>query len=124
MMKWIYLSFGGIVGTVARYVLSGAIYQAFGAQFPYGTLIVNLIGCFMMGILTTFADQKFLLDPNLKILLMVGFCGAFTTFSTFIFETSNLIRDGEMFKALANVLLSVFIGFLVFRLGILCGEII
>lgn len=124
MAKWAYLVLGGAVGTVCRYVLSGVVYQGLGANFPYGTLIVNLFGCFIVGLLSVLSDEKFLLTPEVRILLMAGFCGAFTTFSTFILETGNLAKDGEMIKALGNVVLSVVAGFLVFRLGIFLGRTI
>jgi CrcB protein len=124
MEKWIYLIGGGIVGTVARYVLAGAIYQKMGTTFPYGTLVVNLIGCFLIGFFDTLFEQKFLLSPLWRILLMAGFCGAFTTFSTFMLETGILIREGETLRAFINVMASVAIGFVVFRLGILIGKII
>ena len=80
MGKWFGLIIGGVAGTAARYLLSGAVYQIFGTSFPYGTLAVNLIGCFAIGFLAALAEDKFLLGPNMRILLMVGFCGAFTTF--------------------------------------------
>lgn len=124
MIKFLYLIVGGIAGTVSRYLLSGAVHEVTGAGFPYGTLVVNLVGCFGIGVFAALSDEKFVLGPEMKILLMAGFCGAFTTFSTFIFETSNLVKDGENFRALANVLLSVLLGFVVFRLGYFLGEII
>lgn len=124
MIKFIYLAIGGLSGTFARYFLAGAVYELLGTRFPYGTLIVNLFGCFIIGIFTTIAENKFLINPNLKVLLMIGFCGAFTTFSTFIFETSNLIRDGETSRAFINVILSVIIGFVVFRIGVFLGDIL
>jgi len=124
MEKWLYLIGGGILGTVARYVLAGAVYQKIGTDFPYGTLIVNLIGCFLIGIFDTIFQEKFLFSPILRIFLMTGFCGAFTTFSTFILETGNLIRDGETLRAFLNVIISVILGFIVFRLGVLLGELI
>ena len=68
------------------------------------------------------ADKKFLIGPDGKLLLMIGFCGAFTTFSTFMLETANLMKDGEAWRALLNVMLSVVIGFLILRLGLLLGE--
>lgn len=123
MSKWIYFAIASAVGGFARYFLAGFIYQIFGTSFPYGTLIVNLIGCFLVGLLATLADDKFLLNPQMRLILMIGFCGAFTTFSTFMFETSNLIRDGETVRALLNVLISVVIGFFVFRAGVLIGRI-
>jgi fluoride exporter len=124
MAKFIYLAIGGLTGTFARYFLAGAVYELLGTRFPYGTLIVNLSGCFIIGILTTVAENKFLLNPNMRILLMIGFCGAFTTFSTFIFETSNLIRGGETLRAFMNVILSVIVGFIVFRIGVFLGDIL
>ena len=124
MEKWFYLIGGGILGTLARYMLAGAVYQKMGTDFPYGTIIVNLIGCFLIGFFDTIFQERFLFSPILRIFLMAGFCGAFTTFSTFMLETGNLIRDGETLRAFLNVILSVIIGFIVFRLGVLLGEII
>jgi|SRR3989338_7902233 len=124
MVKWLSLALGSIVGGFSRYFLAGFVYQIFGTSFPYGTLVVNLIGCFLVGFLAALAEEKFLLGPNARVLLMVGFCGAFTTFSTFMLETLNLTKDGEMFRALLNILTSVILGFIVIRLGVLLGEII
>ena len=124
MEKWLNLVVGGIAGTLARYFLEGIVYQAFGSGFPYGTLAVNLVGCFLIGFFVTLAEEKFLLGPNMRLLLMVGFCGAFTTFSTFILETANLVKDGESLRAFINIAASVLIGFFVFRLGVLLGEVI
>jgi len=124
MIKWMHLIIGGALGTTARYVLSGMIYTWAGSSFPYGTMIVNLLGCFLLGFLAVVSEEKFMLGPETRLLLMVGFCGAFTTFSTFIMETANLIRDGETVHAFLNLFLSVVIGFVVFRMGILIGEII
>ena len=115
---------GGIAGTISRYLLAGFIYQIFGTDFPYGTLAVNLIGCLVIGFLAALADEKFLLGPNARLLLMVGFCGAFTTFSTFMLETANLMKDGENLRAFVNVAASVVFGFLAFRLGVFLAEII
>jgi CrcB protein len=122
MAKWIGLAAGGILGTFARYFLSGTVHRVFGATFPFGTLAVNLIGCFAIGFLAVLAEEKFLLGPTARVFLMIGFCGAFTTFSTFIFETSNLTRIGENFFAFLNISLSVILGFLVFRLGVMLAR--
>ena len=123
MAKVTALAFGSLLGGFARYYLAGFIYRVFGALFPYGTLVVNLLGCFLIGFLSALADEKLLLGPNARIFLMIGFCGAFTTFSTFMLETANLIRDGQTMSALLNVMISVLFGFLVFRLGMLAAEL-
>lgn len=122
MSKILILAVSGALGTISRYFLAGAVHQMAGASFPYGTLAVNLLGCFMVGFLAAISENKFLLNPQARLFLMIGFCGAFTTFSTFIFETANLIKEGETLQAFWNVVLSVVLGFVVFRLGVLLGD--
>ena len=124
MIKWVYLVLGGIAGTLLRYVVSGIVYEAAGPNFPYGTLAVNGTGCFIVGFLACLSEEKFILGPELRILLMAGFCGAFTTFSTFMLETANLMKGGETLKALGNVVVSLVVGFALFRLGVLLAELI
>ncbi len=124
MSKWLHLIVGGIAGTCARYALSGAIYQLAGTEFPYGTLVVNLLGCGLIGLFAGLAEERLLLGPNARVLLMAGFCGAFTTFSTFMLETANLLKDGEVFQASVNVGASVVAGFIAFKLGLLVAELL
>jgi len=124
MIKFLYLIIGGTIGTVSRYGLSGFVHRVLGANFPYGTLTVNCAGCFLIGLLAALAEKKFLLNVNARVFLMIGFCGAFTTFSTIMLETSNLIDSGETMRAFMNLFLSVVIGFIIFRAGLLMGEIL
>ena len=124
MAKWIGLAAGGILGTFARYFLSGTIHRILGITFPFGTLVVNLVGCFAIGFLAVLAEEKFLLGPTARVFLMIGFCGAFTTFSSFVLETSNLAKDGESLYAFLNIALSVILSFLVFRLGVMLARMI
>ena len=124
MEKWIYLLIGGLVGTASRYGLAGVVSQKMGAGFPWGTLTVNLVGCFVIGFLDAIFENKFLLSINYRVLLMTGFCGAFTTFSTLMLETSNLLKENEFIYAFGNVAISVGIGFVVFKLGAVIAELI
>ena len=124
MSKLLVLTVGSVTGGLARYYLAGAVHRVVGSNFPYGTLAVNLLGCLIIGFLSVVAEEKFSLGSTGRLLLMTGFCGAFTTFSTFMLETGNLIKDGQMITALMNVLISVIIGFVFYRVGILFGEII
>lgn len=124
MTKFLYLFLGGGLGTFARYLMAGAVYQVCGVRFPYGTLAVNLSGCFLAGFLAVVIEEKFLLSPTMRLAVMVGFLGGFTTFSTFILETANLIKDGQNLLAFVNVMTSVAVGFLVFRMGVVLGKVI
>jgi CrcB protein len=98
---------GGGIGAVARYFLSGLAYQRFGSTFPSGTLLVNVLGCILIGLLMSVFEERFVLYPSLRIFLTIGILGGFTTFSSFSFETVALLRDGEFFFASANILVSV-----------------
>ena len=122
MTKFLMLAIGSLTGGFARYYMAGFVYRALGSSFPYGTFAVNMAGCFLVGILSSLADKKFLIGPDEKLLLMIGFCGAFTTFSTFMLETANLMKDGQTWQAFLNVALSVIVGFFILRLGISLGE--
>jgi len=124
MAKYVELIIGGSLGTISRYLLAGFVYNIFGTAFPYGTLLVNVLGCFVIGFLSTMAEEKFLFGSNVRVLLMIGFCGAFTTFSTLILETNNLARDGEVLRAFMNLLVSVVAGFILFRAGALVAEVL
>lgn len=122
MFKFAHLVIGGAMGTVSRYLLGGFVYRCCGTNFPYGTLAVNLSGCFLIGFLASMAEKKFLLGTDVRTFLMIGFCGAFTTFSTLIFETDSLVRAGEFARASLNIVLSVVFGFALFRIGGFIAE--
>lgn len=113
---------GSVFGGVARYSMASAITRIHGAGFPYGTLMVNLVGCLLIGLMDGLADGRARLSPQAKMLLMIGFCGAFTTFSTFILETSSLMRSGETAKAFGNLFISVTGGALFLWLGGLLAK--
>lgn len=124
MLKLFYLAIGGLAGVFSRYWLADAVYKKLGTSFPSGTLVVNLTGCLFIGIFNSLAEEKLLLGPNERLLLMTGFCGAYTTFSTLMLESSNLVGDGEVFYALTNIVASVVLGFLFFRFGVWLGKTI
>lgn len=116
-MKWLMLLAGGLCGTVGRYVLAGAVYRLTGTGFPYGTLVVNTLGCLVIGFVSTLAEQKFLLSPEMRVFWMVGLIGAFTTFSTLIYESWHLVQDGEIVLAVLNLQGSLALGLLAFWIG-------
>ena len=124
MIKILSLIIGGSIGTLSRYLLSNTVHKMLGLRFHYATLIVNVIGCLIVGFLAGLGSGRFKLDTNAQLFLTVGFCGAFTTFSTFMLETSNLIKSGETFNAFLNVSLCLVVGFLLFRVGILLAELV
>lgn len=124
MDKWIYLITGGVLGTCARYGLTALVTARTGFNFPFGTLAVNLIGCFLVGFFDILAERKFNAHPQMRILLVTGFCGAFTTFSAFILENYSLMRAGDLMPALINIAGSITAGLILFKLGMVLGEAI
>lgn len=107
-MKLLWVGMGGFAGAVARYLVSGWVQTSSrSVTFPFGTLAVNVIGCLVIGGLSYLADVRGLLHADVRLLLIVGMLGGFTTFSTFGNETMNLLRDGELLIALINVLANV-----------------
>ena len=105
-MIYLLIALGGAGGSVLRYLVGGAIQRSSSSGFPIGTMVVNVTGCFLIGILVRqFLNMQ--LSNDLRALLVVGFCGGFTTFSTFSAETLALIEGGEYARAIAYVLLSV-----------------
>jgi CrcB protein len=95
-----YIAFGGILGTLARYVIQGWVQQRSTLEtFPIGTLCINLIGSFVLGLVIRLATGSTLINPDLRAGLTIGFCGAFTTMSTFSYESMKLLADGEYWFA-------------------------
>ena len=117
MANYFIIGIGGFFGAVCRYMVALWIGQKWGRTFPLGTFVVNISGSFLIGLLMSFFTEKFMVSPQVRLFLVVGFLGAYTTFSTFEYETGNLLKDGEWSIALANVILSVIAGFVALKLG-------
>lgn len=107
-----YAALGGAIGTVARYLLTLAIQPRAGAGFPVATLLINVTGSILLGFLMRYGLESTTASPEVRLLLTTGFCGGYTTFSTFSYETARLIEDGEWHRGLAYITASV-----VFSLG-------
>ena len=100
--RMLLVAVGGLVGCVARYWLSGVVQRLGDHGFPSGTLVVNILGSLIIGVVMSLSLERGLVDESLRILLTTGFCGGFTTMSTFSYETFALLRDGEHLLAVAN----------------------
>ncbi len=110
LQNLLWVGLGGFAGAVLRYLASGWVQHATGSpSFPWGTMVVNVAGCLVIGALSYLADTRGIIHPEARLFLIVGVLGGFTTFSAFGNETMNLIRDGENLLAAANVLASVFL---------------
>lgn len=117
MMNYIVVFAGGGIGSVARYMVATWIGHRWGRSFPFGTFIVNVSGSFLIGLLMTLMAERFLENPEWRLLIVVGGLGGYTTFSTFEYETGKLMADGELIYAALNIVLSVIAGFAALKLG-------
>lgn len=122
-MKWFLVGLGGFLGALARYTVSGWFLRLSGT-FPWGTLAVNLLGSFGLGFLMTLAGETLLISPEVRLFLAVGFFGAFTTFSTFAYETERLLSETEWVLAAANVAGSLFLAIMGVKVGALLARVI
>jgi CrcB protein len=121
LTKILILAGGGALGTLARYALSGLSYRYLHPAFPYGTLIVNLLGSFLIGLLWGWWETHNL-NPGLRLFLFIGLLGSFTTFSTFALESFQLLRDGFIRAGLLNILLNNFLGLGLVIIGFLAAR--
>jgi fluoride exporter len=115
---------GGFLGSVSRFLASRFMQDNFPSAFPFGTFIVNITGCFLIGIIYGFSERSALFTPGWKMFLAVGFCGGFTTFSTFANENLALLRDGAFFQFFLYAGLSVFLGIAATFIGVLITKIL
>lgn len=118
MLKIICVGMGGFIGAVTRYLVTGWVEKLFKGTFPFGTLTVNLIGCFLLGFIYTLTLEREIVDPLIRIAITTGFLGALTTFSTFSYETLALLEGKNYFLGLGNVVISLLLGLFLAWLGI------
>ena len=121
MAIW-WVGLGGFLGANARYLLGTFISERWGAVFPYGTFVINVTGSFILGFFMAYVQDRQWLEPNIRLLFAVGFVGAYTTFSTFEYETMRLMQQGEMMLAMANVFGSLLAGVVAVFAGFALGS--
>lgn len=117
MMRLLAIGLGGFVGALCRYGLAGLVQSAAGPRFPAGTLVVNVLGCFAIGALTALVESRLALSGEWRLFLLVGLLGSFTTFSTFGYETLELLRTGSFPAAAVNCLAHIVLGLVAVGLG-------
>ncbi len=122
MLHLIAIAAGGALGSLARYGMSSAVYAWLGRGFPWGTLAVNLLGSFLMGLLFVLLIERLSWAPEWRGAILIGFLGAFTTFSTFSIETLNLLEEGAMMAAFLNMVVSVWLCVLLCWAGVILGR--
>jgi CrcB protein len=123
-MKFLYLSLGGAAGTVSRYWLSGVAQRLSGGGFPLGTFAVNIVGCLLFGAVWGYFENRLLPGSEMRLLALTGFMGAFTTFSTYMFETAELVKFGQYAMALLNVVGQSVAGLVLVLAGIALGRLL
>jgi protein CrcB len=123
MTSYLWIGLGGALGSIARAWLAVAVVRITGPQFPWGTILINVLGSFVIGFFSTLtgSGSRFAVPADVRAFVMVGICGGFTTFSSFSLQTFELARDGRMAQALCNIVLSIVVCLLVVATGH-CGA--
>ena len=122
MQKLLLIGMAGALGALARYLLGGLVQRYAGVTFPWGTFVVNISGAFLFGLVWSLVEQRLVISPEARVIVLSGFLGAFTTFSSFMFETSALIGDGQWELALLNVGGQIVLGLTAMFLGLAAGR--
>ncbi|WP_333594418.1 fluoride efflux transporter CrcB [Anaerospora hongkongensis] len=117
MLEIILVAVGGGIGATTRYLTSNWAAARFGAEFPMGTLLVNVVGCFIIGVFMALTTERLSVSPYWRLFIAVGFLGGLTTFSSFSYETLRLLQEADIMRAFYNVGLNVMVGFLATWLG-------
>src|SRR5215813_9704334 len=117
MSKTILIGLAGLTGTLLRYWLSGFVARRYGETFPVGTMVVNVLGCLVAGAVFNLTEERFLVNPTLRTVILIGLLGGFTTFSSYGLQTFTLLRDGELGLATLNVAVSNVLGLIMVWVG-------
>lgn len=124
MHKLALLALAGAMGSLARYGIAGLVQRIHGTSFPWGTMVVNLSGCFLTGFLWTLFENRWPVSGETRALILVGFMGAYTTFSAFILESGELMRSAEWAQAIGNIAMQNIFGFFALFVGIALARTI
>jgi fluoride exporter len=124
MIKLVWIALAGALGTLARYGLAGLAQRLNGVSFPWGTVTVNLVGCFLAGVLWVLFESRWTISGETRVVVLVGFLGAFTTFSTLVLETGQMLRSAEWLYATANVVLQNGLGLVALFAGAALARMI
>jgi CrcB protein len=123
LQQLLFLAIAGALGTLSRYALGGLMQRITGTGFPYGTLLINILGCILIGLVMQVALTTDLIPSNVRAIITIGFIGSFTTFSTFSYETMKLLEDGALVSAMMNIASNVGLGLIGTFCGLLIGKI-
>jgi CrcB protein len=118
------ISLGAVLGANARYLIGGWASEKFGASLPYGNLIINVSGSFLLGLFIVLTTERFIVDPRWRVLMAIGFLGSYTTFSSYTYESLTLIQSGQWKLGLLNLFGSSALGGIAVTLGILLGRVL
>ena len=126
MLSYMWVAIGGALGTTARYWLSGVVARSVGETFPWGTLVINVTGSFVIGFFgaLTGPDGRLFVGSTARQFVMIGMCGGYTTFSSFSLQTLNLMNEGEWFRAAANIGLSVLLCMIAVWVGVVLANLV
>jgi len=123
-VTYLLIGIGGFLGANARYLVAGWITERLGGSFPYGTLIINVSGSFILGFFLELISDRLFIHPNWRLFFAIGFLGAYTTFSTFSFESLALLQEGSYLRALANMVGSVVLGLMAALAGMIISRLL
>lgn len=124
MQKVLLIGLAGAFGALARYGLGGLVQRYSGVTFPWGTFVVNILGSFLFGFVWSLVEQRMVMSAESRIIILSGFLGAFTTFSSFMFETSSLVGEAQWGLAILNLVGQIGLGLVVMFLGLAAGRLI